>query len=80
MTARSNLSDIESLLQLLNALDPQSDTSAIAPSAEQPTDTAGPDAELERSRAASIERPVDAENRFAIHVERGMMKSKPKRP
>jgi hypothetical protein len=76
MTARSNPSDLESLLQLLNDLASPSDTNAVAHSAEQPTETADTYAKPEGSRAASIEGAVDAENRFAIHVVRGMMKAK----
>ena len=80
MTARSHPSDWESLLQLLNALDPLSDTRVVAHSAEQPTETADSDAKLERWTAASIEGAAEAENRFAIHVVQGMMKSKAKGP
>ncbi|HEY2531999.1 MAG TPA: hypothetical protein VGJ20_29415 [Xanthobacteraceae bacterium] len=80
MTPQADPSDIESLLQLLNASDHQSDASVIAQSPEQPAETAGPDAQLKRWRDASIEGALDAENRFAIHVVRGMMKSKAKSP
>jgi hypothetical protein len=76
MTSRSDPSDIETLLQLLNALDSLSGASVIENSTVQATEAVNPDAELERWRAASIEGAVDAETRFAIHVVRGMMKAK----
>lgn len=80
MTVRSDLSDIESLLQLLNASDTQSDSSVIANSIEQPTETAGSEVELTRPKMVSIEEGADDENRFAVHVVRGMMKSKANDP
>ena len=80
MTTRSDLSDMENLLKLLNASDAPFDDNGRVNSTEQPEKTADAAAELARSAAAAIEEFVDGskENRFAIHVVQGMMKSKAK--